>query len=205
MDTLPPPLPLPLSYLAADITPVSLQMSLWAAGGEPTLVAPHGRCIHYPGPNLYTNGPPDLLCLHFPMPGLLSLAHLSPPSRWPLRFVIFLRSFKVADTLRRDGPITITATIRGGRETVCWVEGHIVQEELYVFELRRYFLSLWGFCVLPRLPLHEQLVFTVQPKPYSGASIKGSASDLSPHVAQWAPDIWFHEDKKMNRPLGGFY
>lgn len=153
-------------------------------------MAPHGRCIHYPGPNLYTNGPPDLLCLHFPMPGLLSLAHLSPPSRWALRFVIFLRSFKVADTLRRDGPITITASIRGRRDGVLGRRTYTTGRALCVWSQRE-FLSAWGVCVLLGLPIHEQLVFAMQPELYDGAWIKESAGNLSLHVAQWAPAVWF--------------
>lgn len=54
-----------LYFLDTDITPVSLQMSLQAAGGKQTLGAPCSWGIHYPSPNLYTNGPAILLCLHF--------------------------------------------------------------------------------------------------------------------------------------------
>lgn len=141
------------------------------------------------------------------MPGLLSLAHLSPPSRWPLRFVIFLRSFKVADTLRRDGPITITASIRGRRDGVLGRRTYTTGRALCVWSQRE-FLSAWGVCVLPGLPIHEQLVFTMQPEPYDGASIKESAGNLNLHVAQWAPAVSFDlifEGQKMIRPLGGFY
>lgn len=59
-------------FLDTDITPVSLQMSLQAARGEQTLGAPYSQGIHYPSPNLYTNGPALVLCLHF-LPAWLSL------------------------------------------------------------------------------------------------------------------------------------
>lgn len=44
--------------------------------------------------------------------------------------------------------------------------------------------------------MYEQLVFTVQPELYDGASMKEAASDLSLHIAQRAPAVWFHKDKK---------
>lgn len=96
-------------FLDTDITPVSLQMSLQAAGGKQTLGAPYSQGIHYPSPNLYTNGPAILLCLHF-LPARLPL---SPPLATKLvasEVCHLRRSFKVADTFYADGPITITTT-----------------------------------------------------------------------------------------------
>lgn len=94
-------------FLDTDITPVSLQMSLQAAGGKQTLGAPYSQGIHYPSPNLYTNGPAILLCLHF-LPVQLSR---SPPLAMKLvasEVCHLQRSFKVTDAFYVDGPITIT-------------------------------------------------------------------------------------------------
>lgn len=99
-------------FLDTDITPVSLQMSLQAAGGKQTLGAPYSQGIHYPSPNLYTNGPAILLCLHF-LPAWLSLSlslYISLAKLVALQVCHLQRFLKVADTFYGDGPITITTT-----------------------------------------------------------------------------------------------
>lgn len=100
-------------FLDTDITPVSLQMSLQAAGGKQTLGAPYSQGIHYPSPNLYTNGPAILLCLHFlptqPSP-FLSLCPPLVPQPVASEVCHLQRSFKVTDKLSFDGPIAVATT-----------------------------------------------------------------------------------------------
>lgn len=71
--------------------------------------APYSRGIHYPSPNLYTNGPAILLCLHF-LPAQLS--RFPPLAMMPVTSAVchLQRSFKVGDMLYVDRPITATAT-----------------------------------------------------------------------------------------------
>lgn len=96
-------------FLDTDITPVSLQMSLQAAAGKQTSGAPYSQGIHYPSPNLYTNGPAILLCLHF-LPARLPRSAPLATELVASEVCHLRRSFKVADSFYVDGPITITTT-----------------------------------------------------------------------------------------------
>lgn len=71
--------------------------------------APYSQGIHYPSPNLYTNGPAILLCLHF-LPARLSRFPPLATKQVTSAVCHRQRSFKVAGALRVDRPITITST-----------------------------------------------------------------------------------------------
>lgn len=92
-------LPLPLRPPAPpyflDIPPVLLQR------------ASRRRCpgIHYPGPNLYTNEPAILFCLHFPPAPLARF----PPLAADTPVCHLPRSFKVAGAFYVDEAITVSA------------------------------------------------------------------------------------------------
>lgn len=68
---------------------------------------PRRRCpgIHYPGPNLYTNGPAILFCLHFPPAPLARF----PPLAADTPVCHLPRSFKVAGAFYVDEAITVSA------------------------------------------------------------------------------------------------
>lgn len=98
--------------------------------------APYSRGIHYPSPNLYTNGPAILLCLHF----LLARLSRRPPlaTKQVTSAVCHLqRSFKVADAFYIDGPITIATGAMFELEDWCAElrEGHTDQTGTICFDV----------------------------------------------------------------------